>query len=243
MRLDVRPWHLLGAAVFVGVFVLPMLGIGVYGIRTMRSIEAGAGVAVGPRPGFVLVEAAFAAAVLIAGPGLALSLAADAREIAGEAWQPSPWRYGALGLLYPLSLLVAAGYLYCRSRRVGVGGFSLRDPVPRERLRAARWWYLVAFGPVLYLAGFGVLLVPGAIGPTFLGDRYVRVFGLALLSGTGLVGFGLGLAADLRLVRAAAVPWTPGTRRYMVPTVLVPGLLPLVGLVYLRNRHRHVGVP
>lgn len=245
VRLDIRWWHLVGGAVFAGVFVVPMLGIAVYGISTIRSMEAGLASDAfgGPRAGFLLVEACFVAALVVAVPGLALSLYRDANGAVDPAWTPNARLYGVLGLLYPVSLLVAGFYLYRRYRRVGIGGLPVDGSLPRDRLVASQWWYLIAIGPGLFLAGFGWLLFPYRIAPTFAGGLYVRITGLVLLSGAGLVLFNFGLAADLEQVRGSAVDWTPGTRRYMLSSMLVPGAIPLVAIVYLFNRHRHVGVP
>lgn len=139
--------------------------------------------------------------------------------------------------------MVAGRYLYRRYRRVGLGDLPVEEPPSRDRLVASRWWYSIAAGPLLLLVGIGAFLVPSWGALTFAGALYLRVAVLVLFAGAGIALFTVGLAADLALVRGGSVDWTPGTRRYTIPATLVPGVVPLVAVVYLFNRHRYVGAP
>lgn len=243
-RQFVRGWQSIAAAGFVGAFVVPVLGIFVHSAWGIRSLPTGGSgtQSVAVPPGLLFVSTGFALALAIAGPGLALALYRDAAGLAGRAWTPNVRRYWLLGLAYPLSLGVAGFYLYRRYGRVGLGHFPVDEPLSTAELEDSRWWYAVVAGPVLLVAGVGLLLVPYGWSTT-VGALYVRIAGFAILAGTGIVMFNVGLAADLALVRNSEGDWRPGTRRYQLGTVLVPGIVPVVALVYLLNRHRHVGSP
>jgi hypothetical protein len=245
MRFGLRWWHLVCAAGFTGIFVVPVLGVTVRALSVSSSLASTAGAAPssGSSVGSLLIEALFALALLIAVPGLAVALYRDASEIADGAWTPNPRLYGALAVVYPLSLLVAGVHLYRRYRQVGIGGFPIDEPLSGERLAASRWWYSVAVGPLLFLLGFGLFLLPYGAVASFPAALYLRIVGLVLPAGAGILLFNAGLAADLTQVRGSTVEWNPGARRYQLPSLLVPGLIPLVAVVYLGNRHRHVGVP
>ncbi|KAB1197291.1 MULTISPECIES: hypothetical protein [Haloferax] len=134
-----------------------------------------------------------------------------------------------------------------RQSLVGVSGGRRPEPKLTTELThglvTSRWWYPLAIGPVLFLAGLGVFVVPFGDTLTFLENFVIRTAGFSLLTGTGVALFSFGLAADLTAVRGSTIEWTPGTRRYVLPALLVLGLLPVVAAVYLFNRHRHVGVP
>lgn len=244
-------WPVVCASVFCGVLVVPFLAVVVDATAVISSMPAGASGATPPglRPGFAFVWLVFGLSLVVAGPVLAVALYRDAQTLARSVWTPDARVFGGLGLLYPLSVLVAGYYLYRRYDRVGLGPFPVDEPVPRARVDAWRWWYGVAAGPVLFYAGFGALVVSSGDGlafanrTTFAGGLFAGVVGLFLLSTTGYLLFAVGLTADLAVVRASEYDWTPGTRRYAVPSLLVPGLLPVVGLIYLFNRHRHVGAP
>lgn len=138
---------------------------------------------------------------------------------------------------------MAGFYLYRRYQRIGIGGLPVDDPLARDSLVASRWWYCIAVGPVLFLAGLGVLVLPYGSTLTFAGNLYLRIVGFALLTGVGITLFTIGLAADLTLVCGSLHTWHPGTRRYVLPSILVPGVIPLAALIYLFNRHRYIGVP
>lgn len=245
MRLGIRWWHLICAAGFTGLFAVPVLGVTVRGLAVSSSLASTAGAAPssGSSVGTLLIEAMFVLALLMAVPGLAVALYRDASELVREAWTPNPRLYGALAFVYPLSLLVAGIYLYRRYRHVGIGGFPIGEPLSGERLAASRWWYSVAVGPLLFLLGFGLFLLPYGEVVSFPAALYLRIIGLVLPTGAGILLFNAGLAADLTQVRDSTVDWNPGTRRYQLPSLLAPGLIPLVAVVYLGNRHRHVGVP
>ena len=245
MQFGLRWWHLICATGFTGIFVVPVLGVTVRGILFISSLASNAEAATSTSPpfGFLFIEVVFAIALLIAIPGLALSLYYDASDIAEDEWTPTPRLYGVLALVYPLSLLVAGFYLYRRYRRVGVGGFPVDESLPQDRLAASHWWYSIAVGPLLFLSGFGLFLVPYGDALSFPEVLYLRIIGLVLPAGSGMLLFNVGLAADLSQVSGSAVNWKPGKRRYQLPSILVPGLIPFVAIAYLRNRHRHVGVP
>lgn len=244
MRRNLRWWQVICVAVFSGVYAVPILGFTLDGMLLISSFETGTttGSTNNPRVGFLLIGLLFAVALTISIPGLALALYRDATSLADEDWAPNARLYGALGLAYPLSLIVAGFYLYRRYQRIGIGGLPI-DPRARDSPVTSRWWYCIAAGPVLFLTGFGVLVLPSGITLTFVGALYLRIVGFALLTGVGIVLFSIGLAADLAQVRGSTNSWHPGTRRYLIPSLLVPGVIPLVALVYLFKRHRQIGVP
>ncbi|WP_141654124.1 hypothetical protein [Haloparvum sedimenti] len=175
--------------------------------------------------------------------GLSLSMYYDASGIVADEWSPNPYLYGVLGLVYPLSLVVVAIYLFRRYRRIGLGGFPLDDPLSRDRLAGSRWWYGIAIGPLLLLLGCGLFFIPYGDTFSFLSTLYLRIIGFVLPAGAGIFLFNIGLAADLSQVRSSVVTWHPGTRRYQLPSLLVPGLIPLIAIIYLGHRHRHIGIP
>ncbi|WP_416838600.1 hypothetical protein [Haloferax sp. DFSO52] len=243
MRLEFRWWHLICASVFSGFYAVPILGFVLYYVSLVFSITAQSRAPSSTDPGVVFILVLFGVALVIAIPGLALALSRDARDSAADEWQPSPRRYGVLGLLYPISLVVAGLYLYRRYDAVGIGNLPVETPLSRGELVTSRWWYSLAIGPLLFLAGFSMFVVPFGATLTFVEHNALRIAGFSLLTGTGVVLFTFGLAADLKAVRGSTLEWTPGTRRYVLPSILVLGLVPVVAAIYLFNRHRHVGVP
>lgn len=242
MRDSTRWWYVVGVAAFVGAYVVPLLSVAVSQLSVTASLAAAAAPVAGPPSGFVLLRAVLAVALVAAVPGLGVGLFLDARGQHGP-WDPSPRRYGVAGLLYPISVVVAAAYLLRRYRRVGLGSFAPEASLPPERLAASRWWVLVPVGAASFVAGVAVLAAPAG-GPGFYpGSLIARAVLFALLAGTGLVAYVLGLGVDLRLVRNGGCDWTPGLRRYELPGLLLPVSILPIAAVYLANRHRHVGVP
>lgn len=237
-------WHSVAVALFVGVFFVPVSLVLLQSATTVVSLSSQAGAGGGGRPTWAAAVWAFAAlSAGVATLGLSAAIYRDAVALAGSDWAPDPRRYALPALLYPLSLAVGGWYLYRRYRTVGIGGFPLDEPLDEDTLAESRWWYHVAAGPFLLFAGVWVFLLPSDLGSTVSGPLFVRLAALAVLSGTGIAVFTVGLAADIAHVRHSAVPWTPGRQRYTLVPLLVPLFVPFVAAVYLLNRHRHVGVP
>lgn len=242
---DGRGWQAVGAGVYVGVFVVPILGFTLYFFSLLQRLAAETTRSATPEPllGYRLSQGAFAVALTLAVLGLAFALYRDASGVAGPEWDPDPRLYGVLGLCYPLSLLVAAVYLHRRYHRVGIAHLPVEGSLPSERVRDSRWWHAIAGGAVLFVVGFGNLFVSYGAVLGFVSALYVRVAVSALVCTTGLTLFSAGLFLDMSAVRNSDGEWRPGTSRYHIPTVLVPGLVPLVAGIYLFNRHRYLGVP
>lgn len=242
---DGRGWQLVGAAVYVGVFVVPILGIVLYTFslfQEIATITADSSTAE-PLLGYRLSRGAFVVALTLAVPGLAVALYRDASAVTSPEWDPDPRLYGLLGGLYPLSLVVAAVYLYRRYHRVGIAHLPVKDSLPAERVRDSRWWYAIAGGAALFVVGFGNLFVPYGAVLGFASALYLRVSVSVLVCVTGLILSSVGLTLDISAVRHSDGEWRPETTKYHLPTILVPGLVPLVAGFYLFNRHRHLGVP
>lgn len=108
-----REHLLMGTAVFSGVYAGPLLWVLVELaslITTPPARRVGGPASGGPGPAVLVVKEAFVGCLALAAVGL------GAANLADEEWSPDPRLYGGLGLLSPLSPLVATVYPYRRWR-------------------------------------------------------------------------------------------------------------------------------